>query len=157
MIAEKRIDILVEKQEKKPTKRGKDLEIIDINSIRNKDVREIGAEWLSYQAMNQLQIFQFLERQGWQQDDIKLAQSHIISRAVYPASELETTRWIKENSSVCEVTGYDIEKITKDRLYAISKKLYTEKEALEQHLSVRTNELFDIEDKIMLYDLQTHI
>lgn len=43
--------------------------------------------------------------------------------------------------------------MTKDRLYAISKKLYAEKEALEQHLSVRTNELFDIEDKIILYDL----
>lgn len=153
MVAEKRIDVLGNKQEKTPSKRGKDLQTIDINSIRNKDVREIGAEWLSYQAMNQLQITEFLARQGWGEDDIKLAQSHIISRAVYPASELETTRWIKENSSVCEVTGYYIEKITKDRLYAISKKLYAEKEAMEQHLSVRTNELFDIEDKIILYDL----
>ena len=153
MVAEKRIDVLLEKQEKKSSKNGKDIQSIDINSIRNKDVREIGAEWLSYQAMGQLQIAPFLEHQGWEEDDIKLAQSHIISRAVYPASELETTRWIKENSSVCEVTGYDIEKITKDGLYNISKKLYAEKEALEQHLSVRTNELFDIEDKIMLYDL----
>jgi hypothetical protein len=66
---------------------------------------------------------------------------------------LETTRWIRENSSVCELTGYDIDAITKDRLYHISKKLYAEKDALEQHLSVRTNELFDIEDKIILYDL----
>jgi len=153
MVAEKRIDVLLEKPEKKSPKGGKDIQSIDINSIRNKDVREIGAEWLSYQAMNQLQIAPFLERQGWGEDDIKLVQSHIISRAVYPASELETTRWIKENSSVCEVTGYDIEKITKDRLYSISKKLYAQKEALEQHLSVRTNELFDIEDRIMLYDL----
>jgi hypothetical protein len=86
-------------------------------------------------------------------DDVKLAQSHIIARAVYPASELETARWIKENSAICEVTGYDIGKINKDQLYRISKKLYAEKEALEQHLSVRTNELFDIEDKIILYDL----
>ena len=54
---------------------------------------------------------------------------------------------------MCEITGLDIEQITKDRLYAISKKLYSEKEALEQHLSVRTNELFDIQDKIILYDL----
>jgi hypothetical protein len=153
MVAEKRIDVLVGKPEKKPSKNGKDLQTIDVNSIRNKDVREIGSEWLSYQAMKQLQIAGFLEHRGWDQDDIKLAQSHIISRAVYPASELETSRWIKENSSVCELTGYDIEKITKDRLYRISKKLYAEKEALEQHLSVRTNELFDIEDKIMLYDL----
>ena len=150
MVAEKRIDVLVGKV---PSKSGRDIQAIDINSIRNKDVREIGAEWMSYQAIGQLQIAPFLGRQGWGDDDIKLAQSHIISRAVYPASELETTRWIKENSSVCEVTGYDIERVTKDRLYAISKKLYAEKEALEQHLSVRTNELFDIEDKIVLYDL----
>ena len=153
MVNEKRIDVLLENQEKKSSKSGKDIQAIDINSIRNKDVREIGAEWLSYQAMDQLQIAPFLERQGWGQDEIKLAQSHIISRAVYPASELETTRWIKENSSVCEVTGYDIEKITKDRLYNMSNKLYAQKEALEQHLSVRTNELFDIQDRIILYDL----
>jgi len=38
-------------------------------------------------------------------------------------------------------------------LYRISTKLYNEKEALEQYLSFRTNELFDIEDRIMLYDL----
>ncbi len=150
MVAEKRIDVLVEKKE---SNKQRNAHLVDVDSIRNKDVREIGAEWLSSQAMNQLQIASFLERQGWSQDDIKLAQSHIISRAVYPASELETTRWIKENSSVCEVTGYDIEKITKDQLYRISKKLYSEKEAMEQHLSIRTNELFDIEDKIMLYDL----
>ncbi len=153
MVCEKRIDVYIEKQEKKTQIGGKDLQIIDINSIHNKDVREVGAEWLSFQAINQLQIAAFLDRRGWSEDDIKLAQSHVISRAVYPASEFETTRWIRENSSVCEVTGYDVEKITKDQLYRISKKLYSEKEALEQHLSVRTNELFDIQDRIMLYDL----
>jgi len=153
MVAEKRIDAFVEKKEKKASRNGKDLQIIDINSIRNKDVREIGAEWLSYQAMRQLQIAPFLESLGWSEDQARLAQTHIISRAVFPASELETTRWIRENSAVCEVTGYNIEQVTKDHLYAISKKLYAEKEALEQHLSVRTNELFDIEDKIILYDL----
>lgn len=153
MVAQKRIDVLLENQEKKSSKSGKDIQKIDINSIRNKDVREIGAEWLSCQAMNQLKFVPFLEKQGWNDEDIKLAQSHIISRAVYPASELETTRWMKENSAVCEITSYDLDKITKDRLYKISKKLYAEKDALEQHLSVCTNELFDIEDKIMLYDL----
>ena len=153
MVSQKRIDVYVEKQEKKTLDTGKDLQVIDINSIRNKDVREIGAEWLSYQAINQLQIAPFLYRLGWNEDEIKLAQSHIISRAVYPASEFETTRWIRENSAVCEVTGFDVEKITKDQLYRISKKLYCEKEGLEQHQSVRTNELFDIQDRIMLYDL----
>jgi len=151
LIDEKRIDVSA--TEPKIKKSNKDLHTIDVNSIRNKDVREIGAEWLSYQAMAQLKISTFLEQRGWTLEDIQLAQSHIISRAVYPASELETTRWIKENSSVCEVTGYEMDSLTKDRLYRISKKLYSEKESLEEHLSVRTNELFDIEDKIVLYDL----
>lgn len=153
MVAEKRIDVFMEKKQNKSSKNGKDLQLIDLNSIRNKDVREVGAEWLSFQAICQLQIAPFLESLGWSEDQVRLALTHLVSRAVYPASELETTRWIKENSAVCEITGFDIEQITKDRLYSISKKLYSEKEALEQHLSVRTNELFDIQDKIILYDL----
>lgn len=153
MVAQKRIDVPIEKQAKKPSESGKDIQTIDFNSIRHKNVREIGAEWMSYQAIEQLQIASFLKCRGWDEQEIKLAQSHIISRAVYPASELKTTRWIKENSSVCEVTGYDMDEITKDSLYQISRKLYSEKDALEQHLSMRTNDLFDIEDKIFLYDL----
>ena len=153
MVTEKRIDVPVKESDSKPRLSGKDYQRIDINSIRNKDVREIGAEWLCSQALSQLHISSFLEQQGWIDSDIRLALTHIISRAVYPASELKTSLWIKENSGVCEVTGFEKEKITKDRLYDISTKLYAEKDALEQFLSIRTNELFDIEDRIMLYDL----
>ena len=84
--------------------------MIDLKSIRNKGVRELGAEWLSFQAICQLQIVTFLESPGWSDHQIRLALTHIISRAVYPASELKTTRWIKENSAVCEITGFDIER-----------------------------------------------
>ena len=51
MVAEKRVDVLVEKKDKKANRNGTDLQLIDLNSIRNKDVREVGAEWLSYQAI----------------------------------------------------------------------------------------------------------
>jgi len=153
MIAEKRIDVEPKTAKSVRPQRISDIQRIDINSIKNKDVREIGTEWLSMQALTQLKIADFLKTRQWSDDDIKLAQTHIIARAAYPASELETTRWIDENSAVCEVTGYDIAKITKDKLYRIAHRLYAEKDGLEQHLSVRTNELFDIEDTIMLYDL----
>lgn len=147
MVKERRIDILPK------TGHKKDWQVIDIDSLKNKDVREVGAEWLCYQAIKQLKIDRFLESKGWCQQKISLALTHMISRAVYPASELKTSRWIRENSAVCEVTGYDIKKITKDRLYGISHSLYSLKEPLEQFLSHRTNELFDLQDKIILYDL----
>jgi len=95
----------------------------------------------------------FLGKKGWQDEQIQLALTHIISRATYPASELRTSEWIKLNSSVCELTGYPTEKITKDKLYEISKCLYKIKEDIEKHLGKRTNELFDLNDKIILYDL----
>jgi len=51
------------------------------------------------------------------------------------------------------LAGYDKEQVTKDKLYGISKQLYREKEELENYLSKFTNELFNLEDKIILYDL----
>jgi transposase len=147
MVKEKRIDVLP-----KPTS-NKDWQTIDLNSLRNKDVREIGAEWLCYQAISQLRIDKFLESKGWESEKTSLALTHLVSRAVYPASEYKTSSWIRENSAVCEITGYDVKKITKDRLYQISHSLYAEKDSLEQYLSRQTNELFDLQDKIILYDL----
>ncbi len=132
---------------------GKDYQRIDTDTVNNKNVREAGAEWLCMQGLNQLDIRTFLTKNEWPEEHIQLALTHIISRAIYPASELRTSQWIKENSAVCELTGYSIEKITKDKLYETSKRLYTLKDDLEKHLSKRTNELFDLTDKIILYDL----
>ena len=84
---------------------------------------------------------------------MNLALTQIISRAVYPASELKTSKWIKENSAVCEVTNYPVQIITKDKLYTSALKLFSVKDAMESFLSTKTNELFDLQDKIFLYDL----
>ena len=132
---------------------GKDLQTVDLSTIKNKNAREIGAEWLCKQAFDQLDITGFLRQKKWSEENISLAATHIISRAVYPASEFKTVSFIRENSAICEITGYDKDKITKDKLYKISHNLYSVKDELESYLSKRTNELFDLEDKIILYDL----
>jgi hypothetical protein len=135
-------------------KHGKaDWETVNMATLKNKDAREIGAEWLCKLGFDQLGIGDFLRQQHWDEEKISLATTHIISRAVYPASELKTVSFIKENSAISEITRYDKEKVTKDLLYGISHKLYSVKAPLEQYLSKRTNELFDLEDKIILYDL----
>ena len=126
---------------------------IDTDTMSHKDVRELGSEWMCYQALEQLKIRELLVNKKWEEEQIQLALTQIISRAVYPFSEHRTTRWIKENSAICEITGYNIENITKDKLYKSALDLYEIKDSLELHLSSRTNELFDLEDKIILYDL----
>lgn len=126
---------------------------IDTDTMQHSNVRETGAEWMCYNTWQDLKIDDVLRSNGFNEDAIKLAQTQVISRAVYPASELATTRWIQENSAICELTGFSIEKINKDRLYKSALQLFDIKDILEQHLSVRTNELFDIQDKVIIYDL----
>ncbi len=151
-LAQKYFAIIKEK-ERIDIAKGYDYHRVDTDTIENKNIREAGTEWLCRQAIEQLNISTFLDKNGWDSEEVKLALTHIISRATYPASELRTSHWIKQNSAVCELTGYHAEKITKDKLYGISHRLYEVKDELEQHLSKRTNELFDLEDKIIIYDL----
>jgi transposase len=127
--------------------------MVNADTIKHSNVREIGAEWLCYNTWHNLDIDKVLEANGFTEHEIQLAQTQVISRAVNPASELATAKWILENSAVTELTGYDLTKMNKDRLYKSALKLNSIKEVLEHHLSNRTNELFDIQDKIMLYDL----
>jgi transposase len=126
---------------------------INAGTMQHSNVREVGAEWMSHATWNKLQLTEFLLAEGFSEVQAQLAATQVISRAVYPFSELRTTRWIKENSAITELTGYDLNNITKDKLYTGALDLYNIKDKLEQHLSKRTNELFDLEDKIILYDL----
>jgi transposase len=126
---------------------------IDADSLSHSNVREIGSEWICHQSLEELGICKVLAEAGFTEEQIQLAATQIVSRAVYPASELKTASWIKENSAIGELTGYNLEKITKDKLYESALRLYSVKDQLEQHLSNKTNELFDISDKIVLYDL----
>lgn len=137
-----------------PKNMSPDYENLDINSIQHEDVREIGAEWLCKQTLDKLELGRFLEQTlSFSAADSHQAQMHIISRAVYPASEHKTAQWIKENSSVSELCGVPMDKVNYTKLYSISQKLYKGKIALEKYLSDKTNELFDIADKIIFYDL----
>ena len=127
--------------------------MVNADTLQHSNVREIGAEHICHHAWEKLQLTPLLLSAGFTQEQADLAATQVISRAVYPASELRTTRWIKENSAVCELTGSDLERLTKDKLYQSALRLYEVKDKLEKHLSRRTNELFDLEDKIILYDL----
>jgi transposase len=144
IVQEKRLDL---------TLYTKDSRMVEADTLRHSNVREIGSEWLCYNAWHQLNLDQVLIDNGFSESEIQFAQTQVISRAVFPGSELATARWVKENSAITELTGFDIEKVNKDRLYSGALKLSNIKAELENHLSIRTNELFDIQDKIVLYDL----
>ncbi len=123
------------------------------DTMKHNNARDIGAERMCYNEWERLGISGLFDTLGWNPEQIQLAATQVVSRAVYAASELKTSRWIKENSAICELTGYSADKITKDKLYRSALKLFEVKDELEKHLSKRTNELFSLQDKIILFDL----
>ena len=150
LVKEKRIDRVLDARKRMSEC---DWQQVDINSINNLDVRELGAEWMCLQTLRRLQIDSYLDNRGWSANDRNIALAHIVCRAVYPASELKTVRYMQENSAICELLGLDPAKVTKDNLYGITHRLYREHEGLEEHLSRKTNDLFKLQDKIIIFDL----
>lgn len=136
-----------------PKESEKDYQLVDVSSITMEDVREIGCEWLCKQVIEELDIATFLKSQDWTKTQIDTAMLHLISKATYPASEHKTAQWINDNSSVAELFGREPLSVNRFHLYNASKMLYKVKDGLEEFLSVKTNELFDLEDKIILSDL----
>ena len=131
-----------------------DYKDIDINSLEHEQIRELGGEWLCKQTLDKLKLGDFIENTlGFSAAERRMAEMHLISRAVYPASDYRTAQWIRENSSVSELCGVAVDKVKYKQLYQISRLLYSKKTALEDYLSSKTNELFDIEDRILFYDL----
>ena len=127
--------------------------MVKIDSLKHRGVREIGSESICKETWDKLNLTPCLLELGFTEEEAALAATQVISRAVYPASESKTARWLKENSAVTELTGFDITKVTKDKLYDSALHLYKVKDNLERHLSKRTNYLFDLQDKIVLYDI----
>ncbi len=136
------------------TKKPKDYERVDLNCLEHEDVRGLGAEWLCRQSFDKLGLTNFLTHEaGFSELSANMAQMHIISRAVFPASEHKTAQKIKNNSAVSGLFRVPMNKVNRFKLYSLSNQLYEHKSKIENYLSGKTNELFDLEDKIIFYDL----
>jgi hypothetical protein len=158
-IIERKLIDVSEKKAVPQSKEPKDVspqssfDVVDINTLEHEQVREIGAEWLCYQGIEQLGLPGFLSGQNWDQKKIRRGLLGLVSRCIFPESEHKTESWISKNSAVAELFDFEPDTVTRHHLYFMAHQWYKIKEATEIHLSKITNELFDLEDKIILYDL----
>ena len=110
-----------------------DIRKIDVNSIVHEDSRSFGGEWLSKQILDSCGLSEFLSQQVDNEELVKLISAEIISRMLHPSSELETSRWIENESSLCEILSLD-KTPTHRKLYEAARQLYRHKEKVEDFL-----------------------
>ena len=128
--------------------------LIDVNTVQHTDAREVGAENVCLQAIKELQIDTFLKHEGWSERRINATLASLIVRTVYSPSEWKTLRILDENSAAMELlTGNCEDQPTQREVYAAAPSLYALKEKLERHLCRRTDSLFNLTNRVMLFDL----
>ena len=134
--------------------RAKAERLVDVDTMEHTDAREVGAEWICLQAIRELGIDKFLEREGWSEIRINTALAQLITRTVYSPSELKSLDIMRQNSAVCELlTGSREWQPGFHATYEVAPALYELKDRLEDHLCRRTDSLFNVTNRIALFDL----
>jgi transposase len=126
---------------------------INVNTIEKSEPRSVGAEHLMLQMANQLELPKQLQELGLSKTDVSIALGSIIARAVFPDSERSTYAWLCNDSGLGELLDFDFKKSSLDKLYQVSDKLLTHKNALESHFEAIECKFHGYKSTIALYDL----
>ena len=151
--AEQRRDELAERARRMAEEAKEAKVCLKLGTLRPEKARSVGAEHVCSRTLEKLGLKGFLMRSGWTEDKARLAMVQIAARAIFTCSELRTVRCLRENSALCEIYGMDPAAITKDTLYKGALDLYGLHREIEDYLHQTVCNLFNIEDKILLFDL----
>jgi len=129
-----------------------DIQSVDVNSIFTEDCRSFGGEWLSKQALDDSGLPDFLSQEINNEVVEKHIAIEVVSRMVHPSSELETSRWLAGESSLCEIL--DLAKVPDHRkLYKAASTLYQHKDKVEDLLYKHFASKYPDRMRLCLYDL----
>lgn len=131
-----------------------DYQEIDVNSIDQLESKTIGGEWLVKQAFNKFGLSDLFSGIGMSENEAGIAQMLLTAKMLHPSSELETERWLHENSGAGEFYNpHDNHPVSRYRLYKAATQMYKNKEEIERSMYSATYGLFSQRNKIVIYDL----
>lgn len=151
IVSKGKLDVV---EKAKAEARSKAERLVDTGTVKHTEARDVGAEWVCLQAIRELGIDRFLLREGWTEIQVNTALAHLITRTVYSPSELKSLSIMEENSAVCElVSGNQDWCPGLHSVYKVAPRLYDLKDRLERHLCQKTDDLFNLTNRIVLFDL----
>jgi hypothetical protein len=125
---------------------------VNLESIEQVESRQIGGEWLVKQAFNKLGLTNILESIGLDHKQVDTTLALLTAKLIHPSSELETERWLNENSGALEL--YDnIDTVSRYKLYQVTSSTFKSKQLVDDSLYNNVKNLFSDRNKIVIYDL----
>ena len=129
-----------------------DIQKVDVNSITYEDSRTFGGEWLSRQMLDSCGLPGYLSQNISNEALEKWIEIEIMSRMIHPSSELETSRWIESESSLCEILSLQ-KSPDHHKLYEAARALYKHKKKVEDFLYHHFSSKYPDRMRLCLYDL----
>jgi len=126
---------------------------VDIDTIDNERSRSIGAEHVVYETIKTLGLPDLLMTMGLSKPAVDAAIGVIAARLIAPSSERATHLWLQDMTALDELLETDFSDLSQYRVYKTSDLLLRHKQQIEDHLRSRECNLFNLEEKIILYDL----
>jgi len=133
--------------------RSPDFQTVDLNSLKQQEVRSIGAEHLLLKTLEQLELDQIVAQLGFTDREVEIAIGSIVARALFPGSEKRTLEKLRAHSGLEDLLDLNFASVSLNRMYQISDRLYSIKEGLEKGLYQKECRLFELEETLILYDL----
>lgn len=137
----------------KETRESPDYQKVDVDTMDHHDVRSVGAEHVVYETMKALGLPGLFDALGFNRPALDAAIGVIAAKLINPSSERATHRWLQNTSAMDDLLGTDFATLSQDRVYKAADMLLKNKEALEDHLRSQESRLFDLDERIILYDL----
>ena len=130
-----------------------DYQTVDVNSLESEQIRSVGGESVVLATIQELELDRKLEALGFSRPNIEAPIGVITARLLAPTSERATHLWLQRETSLDDLMDTSFEPLSQDRVYKVSDMLLSNKEAIETHLQGRERHLFNLDEKILLYDL----
>jgi hypothetical protein len=134
-----------------------DFQPVDIKNLNIENNKTFGCENLCKQIAEKLDLASCFKKLGFDSMENKLAQTSIISRAIFSSSEYRTAQYLRDSSSLKDLFKISDVEISHQNLYKMSDKLYENKTEIDKYLYGKILDVFNIDDSIVIYDLSnTH-
>lgn len=125
---------------------------IDIRNLEVNEVKTFGTEHLCKHVLGELQLKECFAALGMTGDQISKSLISIAARAIFSASEHKTAQLLETRSELSSLFHH-AQSISHRQLYAISDLLYTHKEPIDKFLYNRVTDMFDLNDKLVIFDI----
>ena len=130
-----------------------DYQRVDISTVDNEHARSVGVEYVVHETIKELALDEKLIDLGFYKPTVDAAIGVIAARLIAPSSERAAHIWLQNMTALDDLLGADFSGLSQDRVYKVSDMLLHHKAEIEAHLRTRESSLFQLGERIILYDL----